>query len=271
MRAAMFGLSAIGLVAACLAMAAGQALKPVEQPVRQPGAEIRPKIDEVLSRRMDLLATESPLKEVLARLSEQTGIPFHMNVKSLNDAGINPDTPITVQLRGLRLSTLLGLLLDELDLTYIDQDELILITTPDDAESRLVVRVYDCRDLLAASPAAEPGGAGAPAAPALRTDAPPQTHSLQQSHPPPAIGCGSVQAGWKVEGPAGQLMHVLTNGVDVHTWNQVGGPGTISEYKGLIVVTQTARTQNKVERLLDMLREAAGLENAKPGQSKVVR
>ena len=40
------------------------------------------------------------------------------------------------------------LLLKELDLTYADREELILITTPDEAESELPIRIYDCRDLL---------------------------------------------------------------------------------------------------------------------------
>ena len=31
----------------------------------------------------------------------------------------------------------------------MERDGLILITTPEDAESRLEIRVYDCRDLLA--------------------------------------------------------------------------------------------------------------------------
>jgi hypothetical protein len=47
----------------------------------------------------------------------------------------------------------------------------------------------------------------------------------------------------------------------------MGGPGSISEYHGLIVVTQTAKTHKKVERVLDMLREASGFE---VGKSKKV-
>ena len=66
------------------------------------------------------------------------------------------------------------------------------------------------------------------------------------------------------EGVAGVLVDVEV-GLDAET----PGNGTISEYNGLIVVTQTAQTHNKIERVLDMLREAAGLESPKTG--KVVR
>jgi hypothetical protein len=75
---------------------------------------------------------------------------------------------------------------------------------------------------------------------------------------------------------AQQLMTIITTNIDPNSWRtgpgldaETPGNGTISEYNGLIVVTQTAQTHNKIERVLDMLREAAGLEAAKTG--KVVR
>jgi hypothetical protein len=64
-------------------------------------------------------------------------------------------------------------------------------------------------------------------------------------------------------------MEIVSHNVDPNTWNEVGGPGSIGEYNGLIVITQTGHTHRKVERLFDMLREAAGLEVPKSG--KVVR
>ncbi|HEX5102950.1 MAG TPA: hypothetical protein VFV87_04020 [Pirellulaceae bacterium] len=68
---------------------------------------------------------------------------------------------------------------------------------------------------------------------------------------------------------AQSLIALITTNVDPDRWSEMGGPGSISEYHGLIVVTQTAQTHNKIERVLDMLREAAGLEVG--GVKKVVR
>ena len=65
------------------------------------------------------------------------------------------------------------------------------------------------------------------------------------------------------------LISLIEANVDADSWTTVGGPGATSEFNGLIVVTQTARTQDKVERLLDMLRQAAGLDASKSG--RVVR
>ena len=95
---------------------------------------------------------------------------------------------------------------------------------------------------------------------------------------------------------AAQLMSIITTNVDWASWvqnvnmmgggNGMGGMGThiganpptekewrrrgsISEYNGLLVITTNAQTHKKIEHVLDMLREAAGLDAAKSG--KVVR
>jgi hypothetical protein len=64
-------------------------------------------------------------------------------------------------------------------------------------------------------------------------------------------------------------MELITASVDPDSWSDVGGPGSIGEYNGLVVVSQTAKTHDNVEHVLDMLRRAAGLEL--PAGQKVVR
>src|SRR4030095_6228485 len=54
----------------------------------------------------------------------------------------------TLQLKNVRLSTLLDVMLEDLGLVYTEKDDLVVITTPDDAQATMEVRVYDCRDLL---------------------------------------------------------------------------------------------------------------------------
>ena len=50
---------------------------------------------------------------------------------------------------------------------------------------------------------------------------------------------------------AERLIDLITNNVDPDSWTDVGGAGSISEYHGLIVVTQTAQTHKKVEPTLE--------------------
>lgn len=60
-----------------------------------------------------------------------------------------------------------------------------------------------------------------------------------------------------------QLMNIITTAVEPDSWSDTGGPGTIGQYNGLIVVSQSARTHAKIEKVLDMLREAGGLPKTK--------
>ena len=318
-----------------------------------------------LDERMDAEFAEAPLEEVLNFIADHSGIQIYVKKKLVaEEAGIALDIPVTKNLKQVRISTLLDLMLSELDLVYVEKDDLLIITTPDDAESTMEVRVYDCRDLLAmAEPGAPrtrggdfpgmsggamPGGAdpagampgggvpgtvvpgpspysppraaeppagtyvppppraapaaptppspaiGAPAAPAV--PAPPsrgQRRSNSEAGLPspsipnavmPQFGGGGLGGGYEVEGMGGgrgggymtaqearaeRLMNIITTAVDPHSWaKEMGGPGTISEYNGLIVISQSARTHTKIEKVLEMLREAANLQTPKQGVSR---
>ena len=57
---------------------------------------------------------------------------------------------MTRQLDGITLRSALNLMLSALDLTYVIEDEVLLITTPDVASRALVTKIYPVGDLLAA-------------------------------------------------------------------------------------------------------------------------
>ena len=59
------------------------------------------------------------------------------------------------------------------------------------------------------------------------------------------------------------LMNMITTIIDPEIWNAVGGPSSIAEYKGLISIAATQETHEKVERLLNMLHQAANLKELK--------
>ena len=82
---------------------------------------------------------------------------------------------------------------------------------------------------------------------------------------PGGFGSGFGSAG--VHSSADQLIQIVKTNVDQETWSddRTFRAGSISEFNGLLVVTQTAQTHRKLEHLLSMLREAAGLDLAKAG------
>ncbi|MFO0791825.1 MAG: VWA domain-containing protein [Pirellulales bacterium] len=91
---------------------------------------------------------ETPLKDVISQLQEDYGIPIQIDNAALEEVGVNTDEPVTVNLRNVSLRSALRLMLKNVQLTYIVQDEVLMITTKDAAEKNLVVKVYPVADLV---------------------------------------------------------------------------------------------------------------------------
>jgi HAAS len=278
--------------------------RPPEMPIEQQ------RLYHELSKRIDIAFVETPLKDVVAYLHDLTQVPIHLRTKKLDEAGVAVDSAVTMSFQQIRLSTALDLILDDLQLVYYDKDGVLVITTPDDADEHLEIRVYDCRDLLAmptppgvmkpgaaAAGQASHGGGGmfAVADDVSKSAAPAAGESgAPQPSPEPtadgsaisprrggAGGMGAMGGGMGMMGPranagpvveqgdqSDDLIDLITSLVDPDNWADVGGTSAITSYNGLLAISTTARTHDKVERLLNMLREA-GLE--KPQMGRVVR
>jgi hypothetical protein len=342
-------------VAAVVAQNPGAAGPPGAVPPGTDRAQAVKTLDDKLNQRIDAEWIETPFRDVMHHLQDTTGITFYVKAKKIEEVGVAHDTPVSQNFKQIRLSTLLDLMLEELGLVYSQKDDLIVITTPDDASATMEVRVYDCRDLLAmptglpgrpggigpGGPDGPPGarpflpggpdsGTGIPFAPpgASRvpgsetpepdafkpqldapatpgTTAPPPPTRRRDDAPPrvpqrnpgdevlpqlggvmpgggpggmggTGLGGGGFGGEYQPQRPmsaedlkAEQLMDIVTTAVEPDSWQEMGGSGTIGQYNGLLVVSQSARTHTKVEKVLDMLRDAAGLPRTK--QSRVVK
>ncbi len=118
-------------------------------------SEAERRAEERLSKALDqpttAAFTDSPLEEALQFLSEARGIPIHADRKALEDLAIGTDSPINLQVEGVSLRSALRLMLRDLHLTFTPQDEVLLVTTPEVAGARLVVKLYPVRELLGTS------------------------------------------------------------------------------------------------------------------------
>lgn len=105
-------------------------------------------IKQALAQPTEIEFIEAPLTDVIDNLKEHHHIEIQLDNKALGDVGIGSDTPVTRNLKGVSLRSAINLLLRDLNLTWIIQDEVLLITTPEEAESRLATKVYDVSDLV---------------------------------------------------------------------------------------------------------------------------
>lgn len=91
---------------------------------------------------------ETPLSEVVEYFAQIHEIPIIIDTRALDDVGLGSDTPVTRTLSGTSLRSALRILLKELELTYIIRDEVLQITTPEEAENELITKVYPVGDLV---------------------------------------------------------------------------------------------------------------------------
>jgi hypothetical protein len=90
---------------------------------------------------------EIPLMDVITTLQQEYGIPIKLDSHALEETGINRDETVTVNIHNVSLRSALRLMLKELQLTYVIVDEVLMITTPEAAESNLKTCVYDIGSL----------------------------------------------------------------------------------------------------------------------------
>ncbi|MGD9632603.1 MAG: hypothetical protein AB7U97_04930, partial [Pirellulales bacterium] len=125
------------------------------------GAEER--IDNALAsplKATGLDFTEEPLENVVNFLQDEYQIPIQLDEPALEDAGLTRDEPVTIQLQNVTLRSALRLMLKGKQLTYIIRDEVMIITTPEEAELQLIAKVYPVADLVMPIEMLSSGGGG---------------------------------------------------------------------------------------------------------------
>lgn len=96
--------------------------------------------------------SEVPLHAFLADLSARFDVPMMLAIKKLEEAAIDLDTPVTIDLPNISLRGCLRQALGELGLTYVAKDGGIVIMPPEDAGSMLYHLAYPVHDLLESDP-----------------------------------------------------------------------------------------------------------------------
>ncbi|MCA9099886.1 MAG: VWA domain-containing protein, partial [Planctomycetales bacterium] len=92
--------------------------------------------------------TEEELQRAAEYLHDLHDIPIILDRRALEEAGLGTDLPITASFDGVTLKSALKLMLRDSDLTYVVQDDVLMITTAEAAEGILVNRVYPVADLV---------------------------------------------------------------------------------------------------------------------------
>ena len=92
--------------------------------------------------------TDQALQDVVTQLSDEYGISIQLNKTALEEAGIGTDSQVNVTVHNVSLRSALKLMLRHVQLTWVIQDEVLMITTKEDAEKDLDTCVYNVQGLV---------------------------------------------------------------------------------------------------------------------------
>ncbi|HBO43714.1 MAG TPA: hypothetical protein DD670_07235 [Planctomycetaceae bacterium] len=106
------------------------------------------RIGRALESRVRVKMDGVTLAEFARELGERLGIPVVLNRRALQEYDIDGDLPLSFATPNMRVRTMLRQLLDENELAWLVENEVLTITTQEDAECCRVTRVYDVRDLV---------------------------------------------------------------------------------------------------------------------------
>ncbi|HEY2253200.1 MAG TPA: hypothetical protein VGH74_19135, partial [Planctomycetaceae bacterium] len=101
-------------------------------------------------------------EDAIQYLQEYHSINIWVDKQTLTDEGVALDQPITLKLAGVSLRSVLKLLLEPVQLTYVIENEVMKVTTATKAGEKLSTRVYPVGDLVIPiiTPRAGRGGMG---------------------------------------------------------------------------------------------------------------
>jgi len=219
-------------------------------------AEVRAK----LAKRTNMEFIETPLNQVLDFLRDAAEVQIHVKTRALDDAGIPTDVPMTYNLKDVSVETGLELMLDDLRLDFVIDRGLVIVSTPDDLQARLVVRAYHLDPLLADLAPEQVEREAGRLAGLLAVQVAPESWGVVDVGPSQS-GVGAAAPGMMGGMPGmGAPGAPLPAGSGMPGGMPAGvrhdGPGAISVFHRLLMVRNSIKVQDQVDQFLRMLAEA---------------
>jgi type II secretory pathway component GspD/PulD (secretin) len=229
-------------------------------------------IERKLLMPVNLNFEHTPLKQVIDDLRDFYGINIVVDMPALRDETIHLDSPVSMKLTQVSLKSALTLILHQVHLTYVIKDEVLQITTEENAHGKLVTTTYGVADLVlnldpgamgqmlpGAPGAAAPGGGYVPTpvtGPLSMTTG--TSVGLPMGVPSTGSQTQSIPSVNKTRMPTQeeQLISLVVNSVQPKSWQDMGGKGSIHFHPLTLalVVNQTPDIQEQIQDLLQALR-----------------
>ncbi len=213
--------------------------------------------DQVLDLRLpDVDLDEATLEDAIAQLGQFANTNIVVIWNRLHALGIDRDQPITLSVKNLRLQQVLWLILDQASsqdvrLACRIEPNLIVISSADDLGREMIVRTYDIEDLLASRLRYPTLQIGRTHDYVAGTNATVAEGAVAVTPVIGRISSGAELVGEDVLGDTydrqggevderdryiRELLALVVTTIEPDSWAQNGGPGSVVEFKGMLVI-----------------------------------
>jgi hypothetical protein len=205
----------------------------------------------------DVRFVETPFEQVMNWLADVTDSNLVVRWQILEDNGIDRDTPISVQVKNLRFSQVLSLIIGEaggsdLQLAYRASGKLIVVSTNDDLSQEMITKIYDVSDLLVRLPRASldaafdvtqglgqnttggGGGGGGGAGGGMFGQGGNQQNQQDYDN---QGGAGSQMA---------QIVDIIRQTIEPDSWRENNGKGSITAFRQTLIVHNSILVHQKL-------------------------
>jgi hypothetical protein len=146
---------------------------------------------------------------------------------------------------------------------YYIEDGTMVVSSREDVHTHLEMRVYDCRDLMdlpgrTSRAAIDSGIGGSPG----EASSAPAAASAPGASPDRSDAAAVAAAGGDAE-----FVKLLQGSVKPDSWKEAGGPGSLTYYRGLLIIYQSAPAHREIDQFLEKIRLAV-TKQSQPGKNK---
>jgi hypothetical protein len=152
---------------------------------------------QALNRPITVRFQDSKFEDVIEYLSTLTNQPILLDKQALKDADIDYDTPVSLNVKGVSMRTVLRQVLGSFGLTYVVKDEVIQVVSIERAKKLMTVRAYSVADLV-------------------------RTGGFNELRFGPAVG------NFEMMQNVAQIIDMIQSMTDPESWKANGGEGTIT-------------------------------------------
>jgi general secretion pathway protein D len=219
--------------------------------------------DQTLRRALERSAgtveyRDTPLAEVFEDIARRGDFNLDVNYRALEALGIDRNTPVALRLRDVSFARLLRQVIESVApppslLDYTAREGVVTVTSKEAINQDVFSKVYDIRDLLIVLTPIQ-----------IQNQQFGQVRSADRGNSQNPFQGGGSTTPEDLEDQQQELLddlvELMEQTITPDSWISAGGNGSVNDFNGTLIVTQTDENHRRIDSLFKQLREAQSVQ-----------